>query len=439
MDESWQRAVLRKVGWRLLPFLFLLYVVNILDRGNVSFARLHMLEDMGLSDRSVQEAVYGFGAGLFYVGYFVFEIPSNLILRRVGARRWLGRILITWGLVTAATLLVSAPVWFYLLRILLGLAEAGFFPGMILYLTYWFPAHERARVVGLLMAGSPLTGVLQGPLAGAILQYLNGWGGLAGWQWLFLLEGAPAVLLGFVTLRYLTDRPAQAGWLAPAERDWLAAHVGLEEQERERRHGLTLLGALVHRRVWLLTALYFTIAVGANAFGFYLPTLLKDRFPGRGDFEIGLLSAIPNVCAALAMVLNGFHSDRTGERRWHVAVPAFVAAAGWALCARAGGSPLLSLLALTLAQVGCMCMLPAFWTLPTAFLTGAAAAGGIALINSVGNFGGLTGPNILGQSAALTGSFTGGLVILAMVLALGGLLALGVRAHDLRAGDPTRP
>jgi ACS family tartrate transporter-like MFS transporter len=421
MDEARGRVVVGKVARRLLPFLFLLYVVNILDRVNVGFARLQMLDDLGLG-----EEVYALGAGIFYVGYLAFEVPSNLILRRTGARRWLARILVSWGLVSCAMMAVRGPWGFCLLRILLGVAEAGFFPGVILYLTYWFPARARARAVAFFMAASPITGAVGGPVSGAVLHYLDGAGGLRGWQWLFLLEGAPAVALGFVVLRYLTDRPEQAGWLAPEERDWLTARLAREEKDRAPGHGRPLLGALTAPRVWLLILLYFTVAAGSNAFGFYLPKLLKDRFPGASEFQIGLLAAVPNACAIAGMLLNGAHSDRSGERRWHVALPALLAAAGWA-CGAGLDSPALSLVALALVQVGTMSMLPPFWSLATSSLSGAAAAGGIALINSVGNLGGFVGPNVLGQFQAATGRFGGGLLALALLMALGGALALGAR------------
>jgi ACS family tartrate transporter-like MFS transporter len=418
MGEALNRAVLVKVSRRLLPFLFLLYVVNILDRVNVGFARLQMLDDLGMGER-----VYGRAAGIFYVGYLLFEVPSNLILARTGARRWIARILMSWGLITCGMSVVNGPWSFYLLRILLGFAEAGFFPGIILYLTYWFPARERAWAVALFMAASPVSGILGGPLAGAILQYLNGVGGLRGWQWLFILEGLPAVALGLATLVYLTDRPEEAHWLTAEERGWLTGRLGREESHRQQRHNLTLGRALADRRVWLLVLVYFTVAAGSNSFGFYLPKLLQDRFPGQGEFRIGLLAAVPNLCAIVGMVLNGIHSDRTGERRWHVAGPAFLAAAGWALSA-VTGSPAVALLALTLVQVGIMSMLPVFWALPTSFLGGVAAAGGIALINSVANLGGFVGPDLIGHVKESTGSFTGGLLAMAVTLAAGGLLVL---------------
>jgi ACS family tartrate transporter-like MFS transporter len=426
MNEVREQAIFNKVSRRLIPFLFLLYVVNILDRVNVSFARLGMLSDLGMG-----EGVYALGSGLFYIGYLLFEVPSNLILSRTGARRWIARIMISWGLVTSAMMLVQGLWSFYLLRILLGFAEAGFFPGIILYLTYWFPARERAGMVALFMAASPLTGIVGNPISGAIMERMDGLAGLHGWQWLFLLEGLPAMLLGVVVLFYLTDRPQEAGWLTPDERAWLSEQVGRPDERHVHRPVWSLLPLLTDGRVWLLILLYFTVATGSNAFGFYLPTLLVEQFPHLPKEQIGWLGAVPNLCAMGYMVANGAHSDRTGERRWHVAGPAFVSAAGWALAALTFTprfhSPVLTLVALCLAQSGIMSMLPTFWTLPTAFLRGVAAAGGIALINSMGNLGGFAGPNIIGQLKSCTDSFVPGLLALAGVLALGGILALRVR------------
>ncbi len=326
MNETLERLTLRKVAWRLLPLLFILYVVNILDRINVGMASLQMQKHLGLS-----EGLYGFGAGIFYLGYFVFEVPSNLLLRRTGARRWISRILLSWGLITCLMRFAQGPWSFCLLRVLLGFAEAGFFPGIILYLTFWFPARERARAVALFMIGAPVTGILNGVLSGAILKYLDNVGGMHGWQWLFLIEGLPAVVLGFVVLFCLPDRPHDASWLTTEEQDWIAARVGAEEEHRAQRHILSLRQILTDGRVWLLCGLYVTLAVSANCMGFYLPKVTKRHFPGSDEFEIGLLTAIPNICAGVCMFLNGIHSDRTGERRWHVAVPAFIGT-GHAAC-----------------------------------------------------------------------------------------------------------
>jgi MFS family permease len=431
MNDAVGRLALTKVVRRILPLLFILYIVNILDRVNVGFARLQMLGDL-----DIKEGQYGFLAGVFYLGYFVFEVPSNLLLRRTGARRWIARILVSWGLTSCAMMAVQGPWGFALLRVLLGFAEAGFFPGIILYLTFWFPARERARAVALFMIGAPVTGIVNGVLSGAIMQYLDQVAGLRGWQWLFLLEGLPAVVLGFVVLYCLPDRPHDANWLTPAEQDWLAARVGAEEERRAQRHSLSLGQLLSDGRVWLLCGLYVTLAVSANCMGFYLPKLLNDRYPGRGEFQIGLLTAIPNVCAGVCMFLNGMHSDRTGERRWHVAVPAFIGAVGWALSAWAMSPAVQSaeaaLLGLTLVQAGTMATLPVFWSLPTAFLSGVAAAGGIAWINSVGNLGGFVGPLLMGQLHEQTSNFSLGLTSMAIILGIGGVLALCVR-HDSAA------
>jgi ACS family tartrate transporter-like MFS transporter len=420
-DGSLERTVLRKVALRLVPFLFLLYVINILDRTNVSFARLRMLSDLGMS-----ETVYGIGAGIFYIGYIVFEVPSNLILHRVGARRWISRIMVTWGLISMCTMFVTGALSFYLLRILLGVAEAGFFPGIILYLSYWIPMRERARAVAWFMTASPLSGVIGGPISGAVLQYMDNVGGLKGWQWLFVVEGVPSVLLGVVTWYYLTDRPVEARWLEPHERRWLSARMSQEEQRRQNLHGLTRLRALADKRIYLLILLYFTVAMGTNGFGFFAPAILQSQFPDRSPAQIGRLYAIPSLLAVITMVLAGRHSDRTGERRWHLAVSAFLGAFGWGLTAYAS-SPWLVVPALALAHMGMMSMMGPFWSLATSFLSGAAAVGGIALINTVANIGGYFAPDLMGRLKQATGSFSAGELMLAATMLIGGLIALCVR------------
>jgi MFS transporter, ACS family, tartrate transporter len=435
-DATLPARTLRAVFWRLVPFLCFLYVLNLLDRTNVSFARLTMLGDLSMS-----QSDFDWGYGIFYLGYLAFEVPSNLLLRRVGARRWIARIMITWGLVTCVTAAVTGAWSFYGVRILLGIAEAGFFPGIVLYLTFWFPAPQRGRIMAWFMTANAVAGVVGQPLSGAIMQFLDGAGGLHGWQWLFVLEGIPSIIIGGVVFVYLNDGPAAAHWLEPAERDWLCETMRQEEQSRQERHGADLFAAFTSPRVWLLIGVYFTVAVGANAAGAYLPTLLKDRFTNYTKFEIGLLAAVPHLCAIVAMTLFGAYSDRTGRRNRHVAAAAFLAAAGWTLSASAGKAsafltstgwtlgavtdePLLALIGFCLAQAGMMSMLPIFWTIPTSFLSGAAAAGGIALINSVANLGGFLGPTILGQF---------GLWAMVAVLATGGCLALCVRYEvDLR-------
>jgi D-galactonate transporter len=425
-DRALGEAVMWKVTLRLIPFIFLMYVLNILDRVNIGFARLQMLDKLSMS-----EEAYGFGAGIFYIGYFVFEVPSNLILRRVGARRWIGRILISWGIISASMMFV-VDIWsFYLLRFLLGIAEAGFFPGIILYLSYWFPARQRARAVARFMTGSAVTGIVGNPVSGLILYYMDGVGNLDGWQWIFLMEGLPTVVLGFIALGYLTDRPEKARWLTSSEQAWLTQRMSQEEEYRQHRHGLTLVQAMGSGRVWLLCLLYSTVAMGSNSFGFYCPKIIKITFTDLDEREIGLVAAIPSVVAMVTMVVIAMHSDHTGERRWHVAMPAFLAALGWIMVAQLE-SRYMVLLGLALAQAGMLSMLAPFWSLPTSFLSGAAAAGGIALINSIGNLGGFVGPNVIGQVKGATGSFSDGWMFLAVVMALGGLLAICAR-HDAGA------
>lgn len=420
---------MRKVRVRLIPFLLLLYICNLLDRNNVAFTKLAVQADLGMTG-----AAYGFGAGLFYFGYLVFEVPSNLIMRRTGARVWISRIVITWGLVSGATMLVTGLGSFFTVRILLGIAEAGFFPGVIYYLTFWFPTQERTRAVAGFMAANAVAGIITNPLSGVIMQYLDQVAGLHGWQWVFLLESIPSVIFGVCVLYYLTDRPDQAGWLAEDERSWLAARMSREEKYREERHGTDFRGALMDPRVWFLILLYFMVAFGANAGGLYLPELIRNRFPDSNEVEIGLIAAVPSVCGLIAMLVNGAWSDRTGKHRLHVAIPALLSSLGWGLAALSE-TPAGGLLGLCLATMGVMSMLPPFWSLPTSFLSGAAAAGGIALINSMGNVGGLLGPGTVGliHIHDQTGSYTWVFLALAATMLLGGILAF-FAPHDPAPG-----
>jgi MFS transporter, ACS family, tartrate transporter len=414
-DEDLRRRVMRRVAWRLIPFLCLLYVFNILDRANLGVAKLTMQDDLGMS-----AAIFDFGFGLFYLGYLLFEVPSNLLLRKVGARRWIARIMMSWGLVSAGTMFVTGTTSFYCVRVLLGVAEAGFFPGIILYLTYWFPARERAKVIALFMGAIAFANILGNPISGAIMQYMNEVGGIKGWQWLFLLEGLPSVLLGVTVLFCLTDQPSEARWLAPHEREWLMNHMQNEETAKHQKHGADKLTAMFNPRVWMLICLYFTVAVGTNAASNHFPTLLKKQFEDLDKFQLGCLLALPHICALIGMTLLGQNSDRTGERRRHVAFAALVAAIGWGLSAT-GTSPELTLLGFCLAQTGMMSMLPVFWAIPTSFLSGAAAAGGVALINSVANIGGIVGASILGMF---------GLWSMAGILLAGSVIAVCLRPDE---------
>jgi ACS family tartrate transporter-like MFS transporter len=416
-------CVLRKVAWRLLPFLALLYLLNILDRTNVGFARLTMERDLGITPDQ-----FDFGYGIFYLGYFLFEVPANLLLRRVGARRWISRIMISWGLVTCLTLAVTEIWGFYWVRILLGVAEAGFFPGIVLYLTFWFPARERARAMALFMIASPLGGVLGYPIAGAVMKYLHGLGDLSGWQWVFLVEGLPSVLVGILVLLYLPDGPHRARWLTPAERDWIEQRLEAEHTTGPHRHERDLLRAFLDPRIWILIGVYASVAVGSNASGARMAVLIRglELVPEDDTLYIGLLGAVPNVCAVVAMIVLGMSSDRTHWRRTHVAIGAFAGAAGWAVAYFAPW-PWVSFAGLCLAQAGMLSMLPTFWAIPTAFLSGAAAAGGIALINSVANIGGWFGPNIFGWL---------GMPAMMVILCAGGILVLLLPMSRGRAAIP---
>ncbi len=408
-----------RVARRLMPILFAGYIVAYLDRVNVGFAKLQMLTDLRISD-----AAYGLGSGIFFIGYFLFEVPSNLVLNRVGARRWISRILITWGLVSAATALVRTPVEFYCARFALGVAEAGFFPGMILYLTLWFPARRRAKMVAVLMAGNPVSGIIGGPLSGGIMRWfggapVGGWH-VAGWQWLFVIEAAPAILLGVVVVLFLPDGIADATWLTAPEKAQLSSDV---EAEAGTKTHVALGSVFAHARVWLCCAILFGIVMGSYAIGFWQPTIIRQTGV-RDPFDIGLLTMLPYTLALVAMIATGAHADRTGERRWHVAAPVLLAAVGFVLCTQAGASTPLAMGGLVLAVVGVVTALPMFWALPTSFLGGTAAAAGIALINCTGNLAGFVSPAIIGFLKVETGTLGSGLVLVAACLVGSALLIL---------------
>ncbi|MEJ8568067.1 MFS transporter [Elongatibacter sediminis] len=407
-----------KVFWRTVPFLFLCYVLAFLDRVNVGFAKLQMAEQLQFSD-----AVFGLGAGIFFLGYFIFEVPSNIILERVGARIWIARIMITWGIISACTMFVESAWGFYLLRFLLGVAEAGFFPGIILYLTYWFPAANRARMTGLFLTAVAISNVIGAPLSGAIMQYLDGSNGWAGWQWLFLVEGIPSALVGLLVLAFLANGPRDARWLTDSERTRIQQILeadALTRQGPDGRHRLR--DAFIDRRIWLLSFIYFCIIVGFYAINFWMPTLISEiGIDPRDYFLVGLLSMIPWGGAVIAMVLWGIHSDRTQERRWHTTIALATATTGLTGLAFAGHDPYLSIICLTLVTSGLLSGITVFWSLPVQFLSGTAAAAGIAWINSVGNLGGYVGPVLMGRIRMV--SEDGMLVfsVLATVVALGAI------------------
>ena len=427
-DDALARATLAKVTRRLLPFLFLLYIVCFLDRVNIGFAALQMNQELGFSP-----GTYGLGAGIFFLGYVSFEIPSNLILARIGARAWIARIMITWGLIACAMMFIRGPVSLVGLRFLLGVAEAGFFPGMIYYLTLWYPEAERARAVARFMLAIPLSGVVGGPISGALLS-LHGAFGLSGWQWLFLLEGIPAVLLGLVVFRILPNGPEDARWLTPAEREALLRPLQDERVDRERRHGFGVREALRHPVVWQLAVLLLLAnAFGVYVLGLWLPQIVRD-VSGLTPFWVGVLSAIPNLIAAVAMVLVGAHSDRTGERLGHIAAAAATGALGLAASAYLH-STVPVVLALSVAAAGQLSTHGPIWPLPAAFLSGSAAAGGIAVMTTLANLGGFLGPYAVGVLKQRSGNFQGGLLLLALISLAGAAYALWLRRSPVLAAE----
>ncbi|MET4217470.1 ACS family tartrate transporter-like MFS transporter [Bradyrhizobium sp. LB14.3] len=415
MASEIQTRVLRKITWRIVPFIMLLYFVAFIDRVNIGFASLTMNKDIGLSP-----TVYGFGAGIFFWGYFLFEVPSNIILHKVGARIWIARVMVTWGIVSAAMAFVQGPTSFYVLRFLLGVAEAGFFPGIILYLSYWFPARQRAAVTALFMAAAPLSTVLGSPVSGALLE-MDGMLGFKGWQWLFVLEAFPAVLLGFVVLAFLTDRPEKAKWLADDERRWLVETMNVESTSKAATSKHSIWRGLADPRVLALALIYFGTSAGLYTLGVWAPQIIKQF--GLSTLQVGFLNALPASAAVVAMVLWARHSDRTGERTWHVVLACLLAAAGLAFAGLATGVVTV-LVALTLVNIGISSAKPPLWSMPTLFLSGPAAAAGIATINSIGNLGGFVGPAMIGWIKDQTGSFVGGLYFVAGLLVLSAVLTL---------------
>jgi MFS family permease len=392
-SPEFERKTYARVTRRIIPFLFLCYIFAFVDRVNVGFAKLQMQQDLGITD-----AVYGTAAGLFFIGYFFFEIPCNLALQKIGAKLWLGPIMIVWGLVSACTMLVKTAGEFYLIRFLLGIVESGFFPGVILYLTFWYTRTHRAKMVAAFMTAVPLSGVIGGPISGWILAKMSSTGGLRGWQWLYLVEAAPSLLAGIATVFVLADRPQTAKWLAPREKSLLLLRMVEEKALRKvsARDHVTLADAFRSSKTWLLCAVYFGFVMGNYGISFWLPQIVKDTLT-KDPWHIGLLTAIPWGCAAVAMVVAGYHSDATGERRWHIALTGMAGAAAFAVSAVPGISGTLGFLALTVATAGLACAYSTFWSLPTAFLSGTAASAGIAWINSVGNLAGYVSPFLVGR------------------------------------------
>jgi len=455
--QAAEAAVVRKVLWRILPFAILLYLMNYIDRVNISIAKLSMQADPKLNPGIdaghlvFTDAVYAAGASIFFIAYFLFEIPSNLIQEKVGPRRWMARIMISWGLVSMSFMFVRGPTSFNILRFLLGAAEAGFFPGMILYLSQWIPKGQRARAGAFLLTSTAIAGVIGNPLGGWILYSARGWGGLSDWQWLFLIESIPTIILGVIILFYLTDAPKDAKWLTSAEKDLLIARLAQERQDHPASHTSELRHALLSPDVWSLGFLYSMLMFGFYTINYWTPSLIKTALTTAGAINastprhveyamLGLLSAIPFGAAAIGMVIIGLHSDRKNERRWHVAWSAIVGAAGLALAAFSAtlftgmGGAIASIVGLSIAAIGIWSTLGPFWTFPPHLLTGTAAAAGIALVNSLGNLGGgFVGPNVLAWLKKTTGSDFWGLLLGSATLIIGAVLVICLRTSHRNA------
>jgi ACS family tartrate transporter-like MFS transporter len=412
-----EARVSKKLMWRIIPFVMLLYFVSFLDRVNVGFAALSMNKSIGLSP-----AAFGLGGGLFFVGYFLFEVPSNLILHRVGVRVWIARVMITWGIVSAISAFVVGPKSFYALRFLLGVAEAGFFPGIILYLSQWFPTRQRAVAAAWFMAAAPLSTAIGSPISGAIMQ-LPPISGLADWQMLYILEAVPAVILGFLVFRYLTDNPKGATWLKTDEQEWLVTKLRDEAREREAHGGHTsgALKALRDPRILALSLIYFGTSAGLYTMGLWAPLIIRQF--GFSAIETGLLNGIPSIVAVIAMILWARNSDRTGERTWHVVIPCSLACLGFIFAGRAS-TAFLIVSALVIVNVGISAAKAPLWAMPSVFLSGSAAAAGIALINSLGNLGGFVGPAVIGWLKSETGGYSAGLYVIAVTLAISSVVTL---------------
>ena len=422
--QTIERRTIAKVSWRLLPLVALAYCIAYIDRSNISFAALTMNKDLGFS-----AYIYGWGAGIFFFGYFLFEIPSNLVLEKIGARIWIARIMITWGIISALTAFVTGPWSFLTVRFLLGAAEAGFFPGMILYFTYWFPAQYRGRVISTLFVAQPVANALASIVSAAILE-MDGILGIKGWQWIFIIEAIPAVILGLFIFRVMTDKPSRADWLAEDEKNWLQARIEGENREVESAGRLTLMRALGDPRVVALSMIYLMSVTANYGIVFFMPQIIKGI--GLSNMMTGLVSSVPYIIGTIGLIAWGWSSDRNKERRWHLIVASTLGAVGLAFAGWSGAS-YWALLGMSAATVGIYGSRAAFWPMPSIFLTGTAAAGAIALINATGNLGGYFGPFIVGWIKDSTKSFEAGLYFLAACSLMAAIITFfAARA----AGDP---
>lgn len=403
-------TVVHKVAWRLIPILFIAYVINFVDRVNISFAKETMGRALGLDDVS-----FGIGAGMFFIGYFVFEVPSNVILERIGARRWVPVIMLSWGIATAALAWVTTPLQFYVIRFFIGFAEAGFLPGIVLFMTYWFPASHRGRMMAVFMTALALSGVIGGPICGAVLELMGGVGNLAGWRWLMIVTGLPAALVGIAIYLLISDHPDKAPWLTAEECKLLRQSIGNTEKPKA-----SLLAGLRNFWTWNSACLYFLLVCGGYGISFWMPTLFRNMGV-TSSVDIGLLVAIPNLVGAVAMIVISRHSDRTHERRWHLTACFGLGTLGYVITACSGSSVPLALLGMSIGLAGLLPSVPLSWTIPTRMLPPSAAAVGIAVIASIGNLGGFFAPVVIGKMSVLTGSLSAGFQIIAACLLLGTL------------------
>ncbi|MGJ8516705.1 MFS transporter [Carnimonas bestiolae] len=421
-DGSARDSVFKKVAWRIMPILLIGYIIAYLDRVNISFAKLQMSHDIGLSDTA-----YGLGAGLFFIGYFFFEVPSNMMMHRIGAKAWIARIMISWGVISALFAFVQNDWQFYTLRFLLGVAEAGFYPGIILYLTYWFPSQRRAKMFALFQIGSPIAGIIGNPISGAIMYQFADWGSLANWQWLFLIEAVPAFVLGVIIIRVLDNSVKDAKWLSAQERT-----IVEEEIEQDRQHTIGhsgFLKLLKNPDIWLMSLIYFSFVMGQYGLTLWMPSLIQ-RSGVESNLAIGLLSAIPFICAVIMMVFTSRSADKHRERRWHLIGAAIVAAVGFVVAASAS-SVVISIIALSLAMAGVLSCAPMFWSLPTAVLSSASAAAGLAMINSLANLAGFVSPYMIGALQDWTQSSAIGMYMLAAFMVFGAILVFTVPPHKV--------
>jgi MFS transporter, ACS family, tartrate transporter len=423
LPDSLGETTMKKISRRIIPFIFVLYIISFLDRVNIGYAALDMNKALGLTSSAL-----GLISGIFFFGYFLFEVPSNILMHRIGARIWIARILISWGAVVIITAWAQNATHMYILRFLLGVAEAGFFPGIILYITYWFRAKEQARAFALFMTALAASNIIGAPLSTWVMDHVH-WAGMPGWRWMFVIEGVPAIIFGVITYFYLTDRPEQATWLTAEEKNWLKGELAKEEQAKKKQKHDSIKEILLNPSVWRFSLIYFTLVTGLYGVGFWMPSIIKAFSKILTNTQVGLITMIPYILGGLAMIWWARKSDRTGERRMHTALPPIIGAIGLIGCGMTS-NPVVSLIMMSLATVGIYSFFGPFWSLPALFLSETAAAVGIAFINSVGNLGGFLGPYALGYLKDATGKVQAGLFFLSLFLIICSLLVLSIKKEQ---------